>query len=575
MFRTSFGVGTSYRGLECVSRWETAIRHRRRSGLSARRRVCYKTFGHLLELTAIRMDPMSTSPAVESTPLLAMRGIQKRFGGVWALRGVDLTVRAGEVLALVGENGAGKSTLMEILCGNVRADAGDIIYAGQPVHFAGAREAAFAGISIVHQELSLVPHLTVGENVFCAREPVIPVLGFVNRRQLYRQAAEILKRFDLDIAPNVRVGDLPVALQQMVEIAKALSLDCRVLVLDEPTSALTDRETDYLFDIVRRLRDQGVAVIYISHKLQEVFALADRVMVLRDGEHVGTRSLEEVDPDALVRMMVGRELGSGYPARDGVRGRPVLRVEGLTRAPRFRDVSFEVHAGEILGLAGLVGAGRTDVARAIFGADPLDRGTVFLEGRRVTVHDPGVAIGLGIGYVPEDRKELGLFLGLSVQRNICAASLGENSVAGFMSPRRERRMAHRFVQRLRIRTPSLQEATYNLSGGNQQKVMLAKWLSIKPKVLIVDEPTRGVDVGAKAEVHTILRELARRGVAVLMISSELPEILGASDRILVMYEGRVTGGLDAAEATEERIMFLAAGRTDAPTTSDRQGEPDG
>jgi ribose transport system ATP-binding protein len=489
-----------------------------------------------------------------------MHAIHKHFGGVRALRGVDLEVRAGEVLALVGENGAGKSTLMEILCGNLRADGGRIEYQGREVHFAGAREAAFAGVSIVHQELSLVPFLTVAENIFCAREPVYPVIGFVNRRRLYREAAEILKRFDLDVAPNALVTGLPVAVQQMIEIAKALSLDCRVLVLDEPTSALTERETSFLFDIIRRLRERGVAVIYISHKLDEVFRIADRIMVLRDGELVGTRDRPDVTPDDVVRMMVGRELGSGYPARDSERREPVLRVEGLTREPRFRDVTFELHAGEILGLAGLVGAGRTEVARAIFGIDRADRGTVHVNGRPVSIRDPGHAIELGIGYVPEDRKEQGLFLGLTVRQNIGAASLGANSALGFMSPWREQRMADEYVQRLSIRTPSTQVVTSTLSGGNQQKVMLAKWLAIRPRILLVDEPTRGVDVGAKAEVHNILRALARAGVAVLMVSSELPEALGASDRILVMHEGEVTGELSAEEATEERVMFLAAGR---------------
>ncbi|MBM3499677.1 MAG: sugar ABC transporter ATP-binding protein [Armatimonadetes bacterium] len=502
---------------------------------------------------------MSAAPASQR-PLLLMHAIRKHFGGVQALRGVDLELRPGEVLALVGENGAGKSTLMEILCGNLRADGGRIEYQGRAVHFAGAREAAFAGVSIVHQELSLVPYLTVAENIYCAREPVYPVIGFVNRKRLYREAAEILRRFDLHVAPNAQVGGLPVAVQQMIEIAKALSLDCRVLVLDEPTSALTDRETRFLFEIIGRLRERGVAVIYISHKLDEVFRIADRVMVLRDGELVGTRPRAEVTPDDVVRMMVGRELGTGYPARDNERGEPLLRVEGLTREPRFRDVSFALHAGEIVGLAGLVGAGRTEVARAIFGIDRPQRGAIYLDGAPVGIRDPGQAVKLGIGYVPEDRKEQGLFLGLTVRQNVGAASLRENSVGGFMSPWREQRLAEEYVQRLRIRTPGTQAVASTLSGGNQQKVLLAKWLAIRPRILLVDEPTRGVDVGAKAEVHGILRELARAGVAVLMVSSELPEVLGASDRILVMHEGEITGELSAEEATEERVMFLAAGR---------------
>ena len=511
------------------------------------------------------------SHMVESSPagtgdnglILRMEGVQKHFGGVRALKGVDLDLRPGEVLALVGENGAGKSTLMEILCGNVRMDTGRILYQGKPVHFAGAMEAAFAGISIVHQELSLVPELTVAENIFCAREPVIPYLGFVDRRRLWREAAEILRRFDLDVSPKMMAGRLPVAIQQMVEIAKALSLDCKILVLDEPTSALTERETDYLFGIINRLRERGVAIIYISHKLPEVFAISQRVMVMRDGALVGTRATSEVTPDDVVRMMVGREIGSGYPQRTREPGEIVLSVEGLTCEPRFRDVSFGLRAGEILGVAGLVGAGRTEVARAIFGVDPLQSGTVCLHGEPVRITSAGQAVELGIGYVPEDRKDLGLFLGLDIAQNVGAASLKTNSVAGVMSARREGQMAEEYVERLSIRTPGIHAITSHLSGGNQQKVLLAKWLAINPKIIMVDEPTRGVDVGAKSEVHAILRRLADAGTAVLMISSELPEVLGASDRILVMHEGNVTGILPAAEATEEKIMFLAAGRATA------------
>jgi ABC-type sugar transport system ATPase subunit len=503
-------------------------------------------------------DPVKSGPGKDA--LLRMEGIHKSFGGVRALRGVDLDVSPGEVLALVGENGAGKSTLVEVLCGNVRPDQGRTLYQGRVVHFAGAMQAAFAGISIVHQELSLVPELTVAENIFCAREPVFPVIGFVDRRRMYSEAAEILKRFDLTVDPRAMVGRLSVAVQQMIEIAKALSLDCRILVLDEPTSALTETEAEYLFGIIGRLRERGVAIIYITHRLPEVFRLADRVMVLRDGQLVGTRPRADVTPDDVVRMMVGRALGTGYPERGGKPGEVVLRVGGLTRRPRFRNVSFDLRAGEILGVSGLVGAGRTEVARAVFGIDRADSGTLTLNGQVVRIANPGQAIARGIGYVPEDRKEQGLFLGLSIKTNIGAASLVANSVAGVMSPAREKRMAQEYLDRLQIRAPGVETITSNLSGGNQQKVLLAKWLAVRPRILLVDEPTRGVDVGAKSEVHAILRELARQGAALMMISSELPEVLGASDRIMVMHEGRVTGFLDAAEATEEKVMFLAAGR---------------
>lgn len=498
-------------------------------------------------------------PTQAAEPILRMEGIQKSFGGVHALRGVDLELHPGEVLALVGENGAGKSTLVEVLCGNVRHDHGHILYGGRPVAFAGAMQAAFAGISIVHQELSMVPELTVAENIFCAREPVFPIIGFVDRRRLFREAAEILKRFDLDVDPRAPVGRLSVAVQQMIEIAKALSLDCKVLVLDEPTSALTETEAEYLFGIIGRLRERGVAIIYISHKLPEVFRLADRVMVLRDGQLVGTRAIGEVTPDDLVRMMVGRALGTGYPERVKEAGEVVLRVEGLTRRPRFRDVSFELRAGEILGVSGLVGAGRTEVARAIFGIDRPDSGTVHLDGQLLRLADPGAAIARGIGYVPEDRKELGLFLGLSIKTNIGAASLTTNSVAGLMSPARERAMAQEYLDRLRIRAPGVETITSNLSGGNQQKVLLAKWLAIRPRILMVDEPTRGVDVGAREEMSMIISRLVEQGTSVLLISSDLSEVLNMSHRVALYRDDRILQVVPAEGTTPEQVMAVLTG----------------
>jgi len=492
-----------------------------------------------------------------------MQGIDKRFGGVHALTGVDLELFAGEILALVGENGAGKSTLMEILCGNVRADEGSIHLAGQPAQFSNAREAQLAGIGIVHQDLSLVPNLTVAENIFCGREPTWRPIGFVDRRRLYAQTRELLAQLGLDIAPSTPVRNLSVAGQQMVEIAKALSLDCKVLVLDEPTSALTDREIAYLFGVMRNLRDAGVGLIYISHKLREVFEVADRICVLRDGDLIGVVRKEEVGTDDVVRMMVGRELDAYFPERAAAVGEAVLEVRGATRRPHFEDVSFDLHAGEILGLAGLAGAGRTALARSLFGADPLDAGQVLLRGQPLRVRSPAQAIAAGIAYVPEDRKDLGLFLQMVVRDNLVSADLKSHSRYGWMIPSSQTRKSEQMVERLRIRTPSVFARLMNLSGGNQQKVLLGKWLVTNPQVLIVDEPTRGIDVGAKAEIHHLLRELAQQGVAVLMISSELPEVLGASDRIMVMSEGRVAGLLDPQAATEEVVLQYAAGQRGA------------
>ncbi|MFQ6133644.1 MAG: sugar ABC transporter ATP-binding protein, partial [Armatimonadota bacterium] len=423
-------------------------------------------------------------------PILSMRGIDKRFGGVHALKGVDLALYAGEILALVGENGAGKSTLMEILCGNVRADQGTIHLADQQVAFGNAREAQLAGISIVHQELSLVPNLTVAENIFCGREPTLRPLGFVDRRKLYAQTRELLGQLGLDIAPSTPVRNLSVAGQQMVEIAKALSLDCKVLVLDEPTSALTDREIAYLFGIMHNLRDAGVGVIYISHKLQEVFEVADRICVLRDGDLIGTVAKDEVTTDDVVRMMVGRELDAYFPERATELGEIVLEVRGATHRPHFEEVSFELHAGEILGLAGLAGAGRTALARSLFGTDRLDSGEILLRQRPLRLRSPAQAIEAGIAYVPEDRKDLGLFLQMIVRDNLVSADLGSHSRWGWMVPGSQTRKSAEVVERLRIRTPSVFTQLMNLSGGNQQKVLLGKWLATNPQVLIVDEPTR-------------------------------------------------------------------------------------
>lgn len=493
--------------------------------------------------------------------ILRADNVTKSFGGVQALRGVSFDLRAGEIHALVGENGAGKSTFAKVLAGNETADSGRVILEGHDRLFENPRAAQAAGVSIVHQELSLVPNLTVGENIFAGREPTIRWLGFVDRPRLYRESREILARLGVTVEPHTLVAYLDVAMQQMVEIAKALSLECRVLILDEPTSALTDRETQALFGILRRLRERGVGIIYISHKLSEVFEIADRITVFRDGERVGCVDRAAAEPNDIVRMMVGRELSDLFPEKGQPDDRPpVLRVVGLTREPVFRNVTFEVRAGEIVALAGLVGAGRTEVARAIFGADRYSAGSVFLEGKPVRIRSPEHAISLGIAYLPENRKEQGLFTQMAMRANVVAATLRKHSAMGFMLPAAQNATARALADRLQVRARSILSPVSSLSGGNQQKVLFGKWLAAEPKVFIADEPTRGIDVGAKAEVHVLLRDLARSGVAVLMISSELPEVIGAADRALVMWEGEIVGEVSGEDMTEEAIMLLATGQ---------------
>jgi ABC-type sugar transport system ATPase subunit len=501
-------------------------------------------------------------------PLLQMNGITKSFPGVRALENVSLDVFPGECLALVGENGAGKSTLMKILSGVHAPDSGEIWLDGRQVTLHNPRQAQDLGISIIYQEFNLMPNLTVAENIFVGREP--SSAGFVRGAEMTRQARELLGQLGVTLQPQEIVRDLSVAEQQMVEIAKALSFNARIVIMDEPTSALTDREVDALVEIIRGLKSRGMGVIFISHRLDEVEEIADRVTVLRDGRNAGTLPIAEAPAEKIVQMMVGRDLGDLFQKDAAVYETDApfaLEVRGLNRAAskfdpsaiNLRDVSFGVRAGEIVGLAGLVGSGRTEVARAIFGADAFDSGEVLVAGEHVNIRSPKDAISHGIGLVPEDRKAQALVLGLAVRENISLASLPSLVRFGFVRLNEERERAEEFVKALRIRTPSLEQKVVNLSGGNQQKVVIAKWLSLQPRVLIVDEPTRGIDIGAKAEVHNLLNELAKQGVAILMISSELPEILGMSDRVLVMREGRIAGELSRAEATQEGIMALATG----------------
>jgi len=485
-----------------------------------------------------------------------MRGMSKAFPGVQALQSVDLDLHAGEVHAVVGENGAGKSTLMKILAGVNHADAGSVRLQSRPIQNANPRQALERGVTMIHQELNLAPNLSVAENVFLGRAPTRG--GLIDWSRLYADAEALAARLGIELDVRARVEDLSVARQQTVEIAKALSLDARVIIMDEPTSALTERETEALFDIIARLKGQGVAIAYISHRLDEIFRVADRVTVLRDGRLVGTLPIGEATPPRLIGMMVGRELTTLFPKEAVEIGQPVLEVRHLRRTGVLDDISFVLRHREILGLAGLVGAGRTELVRGLFGADPLNAGEILIQGRPVHIRSPRDAISLGLGFVTEDRKLQGLVLGMTVRENETLASLAQISRAGLLDTNRETTLAARLVEQLGVRTPSLEQEVANLSGGNQQKVVIAKWLATQPRILILDEPTRGIDVGAKAEVHALMSRLAHDGVSILMISSELPEILGMSDRILVMRQGRVTGEFTREQASQEAIMACAA-----------------
>lgn len=499
-------------------------------------------------------------------PLLQMIGVDKRFPGVHALDDVSLEVRAGECLALMGENGAGKSTLMKIISGVYPADSGAILIEGQEVHPSNPHHAQMLGVSIIYQEFNLFPNLSVEENIFIGREPNRG--GLVKRRALRADALTFLAQLGVNLDSRAIVRNLSVAQQQMVEIAKALSLNARIVIMDEPTSALTENEAKALFRIIQGLKDRGLGVIFISHRLEEVFAICDRITVLRDGRNAGHLVTSEATSEEVVHMMVGRPLEALYAeSPTGNVGPVILSARGLSRRGTAKDASkvvlesidLDLRAGEILGISGLVGSGRTELARAIFGADPIDEGHILLDGQPVRINTPQDAINRGIALVPEDRKTQALVLLLNVRENISLPNLSRLCRLGLVRRKEERTLAERFIKALRIRTPSQTQKVMNLSGGNQQKVVLAKWLAREPRVLIVDEPTRGIDIGAKAEVHALLRELADSGVAIMMVSSELPEIMGMSDRIVVMREGRIAGELQRSEATQERIMELSTG----------------
>lgn len=492
--------------------------------------------------------------------LLEMRGISKSFPGVRALNDVSFDVRQGEVHALVGENGAGKSTLMKILSGVYQSDAGEVIFKGQAVRFANPRQAQLAGIATIYQELNQVPYLSISENIFLGTE--LSRRGVLSLGEMHRQARELLARLHLDIDPRTQLGKLGVGQQQMVEVAKALHQNASLIIMDEPTSSLSIREVTDLFGIVREMKVQGVAVIYISHHLEETFEVSDRITVLRDGQLVATQPTGEMNVEGLIRLMVGRDLSEQFPKQQFERGEEVLRVEGLNQGARLYDIAFSAYAGEVLGIAGLVGAGRTELARAIFGADPVDSGRFFVRGRAVRIRNPRDAVANGIGLLTEDRKRQGLFLLMSVRDNVVMAVLDKLTRGLSTNRRKEAEITQRFIEQIAIKASSQDQLAMNLSGGTQQKVVLSKWLATKPQVLIFDEPTRGIDVGAKVEIYKMINDLAQQGVAILMISSELPEILGMSDRVMVIGGGRIRGFLSRVEATEEKIMELA-------TSSDR------
>jgi ribose transport system ATP-binding protein len=488
-----------------------------------------------------------------------MRHIRKQYPGVRALDDVSLTVGVGEVHALLGENGAGKSTLMKILAGAQPGDGGEILLNGHVVHIDSPQKAMELGISIIYQEFNLVPYLTAGENIFLGREPRAALPGFVDFRTLYSEAQQVLNRLGVRIDARAPVNTLSVAQQQMVEIAKATSRKAKIIVMDEPSATLTEHELQSLFALIRQLKAEGVSIVYISHRLEEIFEVCDRATIMRDGRWIATEDVANLTREEIIRLMVGRELKEAIPKVPAELGPPALAVRRLNRAGVLHDISFEVRKGEILGLAGLVGAGRTETARAIFGADPIDSGTVEVFGRPVNIRSPQDAIHHGIGLVTEDRKQQGLVLGMVVRENTTLANLDLLSTLGFIRRREEREVAEKYRRDLDIRTPTIEQVVQNLSGGNQQKLVLAKWLFTGSKVLIFDEPTRGIDVGAKSEIYKLMNELAARGVAIIMISSELPEVLGMSDRILVMHEGEIAGELSRAEATQENIMHLATG----------------
>jgi inositol transport system ATP-binding protein len=510
-------------------------------------------------LSPTTAEAVRQSGAVPSSEyLLEVEGVRKAFPGVLALDDVSFRLKRGHVHALMGENGAGKSTLMKIIAGIYTPDSGSFKLKGQEIRLTSPLDALQYGIAMIHQELNLMNFMTVAENIWIRREP-LNALGFVRHDEMRRRTQELFNRLDIPLDPEAEVRDLSVANRQMVEIAKAVSYDSDILIMDEPTSALTEREVEHLFRIIRTLKAQGTGIIYITHKMNELFEIADEFSVFRDGRFIAEHPASGVTRDDIIRLMVGREITQMFPKEIVPIGDVVLSVRNLTLEGRFRDVSFELRKGEILGFAGLVGSGRSNVAETLFGVTPKTAGQIFIDGKEIEMKNPGVAMDAGMAFLTEDRKDTGCFLVLDITSNMQVALLRHgHSVAGFVREKEIDQLCQEQKQRLRVRTPDLHEPIINLSGGNQQKVLIARWLMTKPRILILDEPTRGIDVGAKAEIHKLVTELAAQGVAILMISSELPEVLGMSDRVLVMHEGHMTGILDRKDANQVSIMELAS-----------------
>jgi len=489
---------------------------------------------------------------------IEMRGIDKAFGSNQVLKNAGFELRDGEIHALMGENGAGKSTLMKILTGVYTRDAGTVVVDGQEVVYKSPQEAEKAGIVFIYQELNVLFDLTVEENLFMGKE-ITKGFGVCDKKAMRKKAQEVMDKMGVNIPVNAVMSELSVGQQQMVEICKALMVDAKVLIMDEPTAALTESETKVLFEVIESLKAKGVSIVYISHRMEEIFQLCDRITILRDGQYVGTENIKDITMDGVVQMMIGREIGERYPQRDVKIGEEVIRIEGLTHEKLFKDVNFSVRAGEVLGVSGLMGAGRTEIMQAIFGNLPVVSGKVFIEGKEVHIKNPKQAIEAGIGFITEDRKTEGLLLEKSIAENIELCNLDKVSKNNVLSKAKGAALVKKGIEEFRIKCFGPDHECNNLSGGNQQKVVLAKWIYTDPKILILDEPTRGVDIGAKAEIYSVINDMAARGVAVIMVSSELPEVLGMSDRIMVVHEGHVTGIIDGKTADQAKVMTLATG----------------